>query len=81
MKIPFKRPEPLTDKSPCPVNGKYHDVPMEDVPARFLDWFRGQPHLLAKYPTVADYIQRNKKVIDWELEDQDSQDDGEDYEF
>lgn len=50
---------------------------MQDVPARFFDWFLGQAHLIAKYPRVFEYIQRNKKAIDMELEDEVEWDDDE----
>lgn len=64
---------PLDDNSPCPINGKYHNWKMKDVPSHFLDWLRGQPHLLRKYPKVADYIKRTAKSINQDLEDEDEE--------
>ena len=69
MIIPAPDDTPLTDDSLCPVNGKYHHWKMKDVPSHFLDWFRGQVHLMRKYPKVADYIKRTSKSIDQDLED------------
>lgn len=43
---------------------------MISVPSSFLDWFMGQEHLRNKYPEVVDYITRNKKAIDQDLEDE-----------
>lgn len=40
---------------------------MKLLSAEFLDWFRGQKVLMNKYPSMAEYITRNKKAIDWEL--------------
>lgn len=57
----------LTDKSPCPVQGKHHGKPMEQVPADYLDWLVGQPWCRSKYPAVDDYVARNRKAIDLEL--------------
>jgi len=56
-------PSPLTDDSPCPINGKYHNVPMGGVSARFLDWFLEQPHLMRKYPMVVNYCAMSKRAI------------------
>lgn len=56
----------LTDDSPFPF-GRHKDKPMRDVPASYLDWLRGQSWL-QQWPDVAEYIDRNEKVIDWELD-------------
>lgn len=63
--------KPLDDNSPCPINGKYKDVPMKNVPSSFLDWFLGQPHLMRKYPAVAKYCENPRviKSISQDLED------------
>lgn len=61
---------PLDDNSPCPINGKYYHWKMKDVPSHFLDWFRGQAHLMRKYPLVADYIARTAKAIDQDIEEE-----------
>lgn len=58
----------LTDSDRCPVHGVHFGKPMMDVPAAYLDWFRGQSELLMRYPEMDEYITRIKKVIDWELE-------------
>lgn len=63
-----ENPDPLSDTSPCPVSGKYYNVPMGKVPAHFLDWFIGQPHLMWKYPLVMDYVARNKTAINQDLD-------------
>jgi len=62
--------KPLNDNSPCPVNGKHFGKRMEAVPASFLDWIVGQPWVDAKYPEVVRYVEKNRKVIDMELEEQ-----------
>lgn len=56
----------LTDDSPFPF-GRHKDKPMRDVPASYLDWLRGQ-NWLPQWPDVAEYIDRNEKVIDWQLD-------------
>lgn len=61
---------PLTDKDRCPVSGEQFGKLMENVPAGFLDWLGDQPWAEKKYPEVVDYINRNRKVIDMELEEQ-----------
>lgn len=55
----------LTDQDPMPF-GAHKGKPMEEVPASYLDWLRGQDWL-SQWPAVADYIERNASVIDWEL--------------
>jgi hypothetical protein len=57
----------LSDTDPMPVAGVHLNKPMEKVPASYLDWLHGQPFLRRKYPEVYDYIERNRKAIDWEL--------------
>lgn len=76
------RKEQLTDQSENPIPGKHYRIPMGKLPATFLDWLRGQPWLEKKYPTVAEYITRNKKVIDYELkklEEEEQEEDSENY--
>lgn len=55
--------QPLTDKSPCPVNGRHTGTPMREVPDSYLVWLAEQPWLERKYPRVADYIRRNASAI------------------
>lgn len=55
----------LTDEDPFSF-GAHKGKKMKDVPASYLDWLRGQKWL-SDWPQVADYIERNAKVIDWEL--------------
>lgn len=68
MKFPNNdvRSEPLTEQSPFPF-GQHKGVPMIQVPATYLDWLRGQTWL-AEWPAVAEYIERNKKAIDQDVE-------------
>lgn len=42
---------------------------MKDVPASYLDWLVDQPWM-EKWPAVLDYIARNRKLIDVELQEQ-----------
>jgi hypothetical protein len=53
---------PITDASPMPF-GRYRGVRMEDVPVTYIDWVQKQDWL-ADWPGVADWIQRNKALID-----------------
>ena len=55
----------LTDGDPMPF-GVHKGAPMRDVPATYLDWLRGQPWL-SQWPAVAEYIEQNTHVIDWEF--------------
>ena len=57
----------LKDSDPMPF-GCHKDKPMEKVPAGYLDWFVGQPWA-DKYPSVVDYVNRNRNIIDKELKD------------
>lgn len=56
----------LSDTSPMPF-GKREGTPIGQVPAKYLDWLRGQPWLEKRYPYIAEYIERNAVVIDSEL--------------
>ena len=69
----IEQPTPLDDDSPCPIHGKYHNVPMKDVPVHFLDWFLGQTHLMRKYPLVVDYCAVYKRAINKELEEEEDE--------
>lgn len=57
----------LTDKSPMPF-GKYRGSYMGNLPAHYLDWLHGQSWL-EDWPDVLAYIERNRDVIDKELEE------------
>lgn len=57
----------LKDDDKMPF-GQHESTIMELVPANYLDWLRDQYWLELKYPEVADYIKRNEKAIDHELE-------------
>jgi len=60
----------LTDDSQMPF-GKHKGVRMQDVPARYLDWFLGEcdPEEASDDAlAVLSYIQRNLNVIQSELE-------------
>lgn len=58
----------LTDKDPMPF-GCHKGIPMEHVPAHYLDWLMGQDWI-DKWPLVVGYVTANRKVIDKELEAQ-----------
>ena len=49
--------------------GKNKGIPMEKVPASYLDWMIDQPWS-SKYPDVVEYVERNRKAIDMELKEQ-----------
>jgi DNA polymerase-3 subunit epsilon len=56
-----------TDKMPF---GKYKGQPMQDVPASYLHWLwtqQGMEH--DKQSAVADYIRRNKGILETEYPD------------
>jgi hypothetical protein len=55
----------LEDDSPFPF-GIHKGKPMRDVPCEYLDWLRGQSWL-PKWRQVADYIERSKNAINFEL--------------
>ena len=49
--------------------GKYKGTKLDDVPATYLDWLRGQPKFLDMHPNVKDYLSREdvNKAIDQDL--------------
>ena len=55
----------LNDKDLFPF-GKYKGIPMEEVPADYLDYIDGQKWI-DKYPAVKDYITRSRPALDLEL--------------
>lgn len=60
----------LTHDSPMPF-GMYKGKKMQDVPARYLDWFAGEydpDNASTDAIRVFDYIERNRSVINQELE-------------
>ncbi len=59
----------LTDLSPMPF-GKHRNVPMQDVPARYLHWLwtEGGKKDDQRCP-VADYIRRNLSALQQEYRD------------
>lgn len=61
--------KPITDDTPCTINGKYFGVPLGEVPATYLDWCLGQEWFARKYPEVLAYIKKYEKVINRELKD------------
>ncbi len=56
----------LNDDSPMPF-GAHQGTPMGKVPAKYLDHIIGKDWI-GNYPEVEEYIMRNKKVIDMELD-------------
>lgn len=47
--------------------GKYAGEEMDQVPAEYLDWLHGQPWI-SSWPEVLDYIEKNRKAIDMDLD-------------
>ena len=58
-----------TDDDPFPLN-PHKGKPYGSVPAKYLDWLRGQPWR-ANHPEVMAYIKANEKYIDLELDKED----------
>jgi hypothetical protein len=58
----------LEDLSPMPF-GKYIGIPMQDVPAGYLHWLWVNGKEGDKSCPVADYIRRNKTVLEKEHPD------------
>lgn len=56
----------MNDENVMPF-GKYKGKAMGCVPAEYLDWLIDQPWIKT-WPEVEQYIVKNKKVIDKELE-------------
>ena len=50
--------------------GEHKGKSIEEVPAKYLDWLRGE-EWVARYPLIVQYLQDNKQHIDWELDDDD----------
>jgi uncharacterized protein (DUF3820 family) len=46
--------------------GKYKGEDMDDIPATYLDWLRGQ-EWVQRFPFVQKYLEDNKMSIDSEL--------------
>lgn len=46
--------------------GKYKDCEMDDIPASYLDWLRGQSWI-DQWPLIAKYIEENSMSINSEL--------------
>ena len=57
----------LQDNDLMPM-GAFKDHRMKDVPASYLDRLRDADWVERRYPAVADYIVRNAKAIDKELD-------------
>lgn len=62
--------EALKDSDPMPF-GKHKGKPMQEVPANYLDWLRGEDWVKDKYPRVWAYIQEVGKYIDADLDSDD----------
>lgn len=59
---------PMTDESLMPFGPAHKGTPMKEVPSHYLDWLLGQPWWQKSWPAVHDYITRNKKAIDQDLQ-------------
>lgn len=66
-KIQLGNIEPLMDADLMPF-GMHEGTRMEHVPASYLDWLHGQD--LSSHLDVLGYIERNRDLIDKELEDE-----------
>jgi hypothetical protein len=62
--VPFR---PLKDSDPMPF-GPHKDLRMDEVPATYLDYLR-DANWLHRWPGVEEYIERNAKAIDQEMEE------------
>lgn len=68
--------KPLTDESLMPIGKQFRGKPLIKVPAWHLDWWHDQLDKLKRKNkpmtsderAVLDYIERNRKAIDLELE-------------
>ena len=58
--------ERLEDDSPMPF-GIHKNERMDQVPAKYLDYIHGK-EWIKRWPSVLDYIERNRDIIDYELE-------------
>ena len=63
----------LQDSDPMPFGKKYKGIPMEDVPASYFFWLWCNPDgpnlQHDKQSPVADYIRRNKDLLQQEYPD------------
>lgn len=66
--VPIRNFTPLNDNDPFPNWGVHARQPMRTIPSGYWDWMRGQPQLLKAWPEIADYIDRNKRSINQDLE-------------
>lgn len=57
---------PLTDEDEMPF-GEHKFKKMKAVPARYLDFIDGQPWI-SQWPAVRDYIKKNRRSINQDLE-------------
>jgi uncharacterized protein (DUF3820 family) len=48
--------------------GKYKGQDIEDVPASYLAWL-GEQDFIGKFPDVKNYIEKNRKGIEKQIED------------
>lgn len=60
------RKDELGDDDPFPF-GKYKNYPMKRVPASYLLWMEDQDWS-AKWPAVMEYVDRNRSVLEKEVE-------------
>jgi hypothetical protein len=60
----------MKDSDPMPF-GEHRGTPIGQVPASYLDHLR-DANWLDRYPAVAEYIERNGKAIDKELDERGS---------
>jgi len=58
---------PMTDHSAMPF-GVHEGKTMLQVPSDYLSWCEGQSWLEERWPALWEYIQRNKKAIDQDID-------------
>jgi len=57
----------MDDKTKMPF-GKYKDKPLEQVPGSYLLWLGDQPEFRQKKAGLAEYIEKNRALLEKEAE-------------
>ena len=60
--------EQMEDSDLMPF-GKHKGDRLDQVPARYLLWLDEQPGFRKRTPTLAEYIRRNRSVLEKEIEE------------